>query len=54
MILGMITPEEAFSGRKSNVSHFSIFGAFIYCRVSKESRKNLELIGELGVFVGYT
>lgn len=53
-ILGMITPEEAFSGRKPYVSHFRIFGAFVYCHVSKESRKKIEPIEELGVFVGYT
>jgi hypothetical protein len=50
----MITPEEAFSGRKSDVSHFRIFGASVYCHVSKESRKKLEPTTELGVFVGYT
>jgi len=53
-ILGMITPEEDFSGRKSNLSHSNIFGASIYFHISKESRKNLELKIELGVFVGYT
>ena len=35
------------------MSHFRIFGAFVYCHFSKESRKNLESIVELGVFVGY-
>jgi len=41
-ILGMITPEEAFSGKKSDVSHFKIFGASIYFHASKKSRKKLE------------
>ena len=50
----MITPEEAFSRRKSDVSQFRIFGAFVYFHVSKESRKKLESTTELGVFVGYT
>lgn len=50
----MITQEEAFSGRKSDVSHFKNFGAFVYFHVSKESRKKLESVEELGVFVGYT
>jgi len=49
----MITLEEAFSGRKTYVSHFKIFGAFIYCHVSKDLRKKLELIAQLVVFVGY-
>jgi len=42
-ILGMITPKEAFSGRKMDVLHFRTFGAYVYCHVSKESRKMLEL-----------
>ena len=50
----MITPEEVFSGRKLDVSHFKIFGASIYCHVSKYSSKKLEPIVELRVFVGYT
>jgi len=41
-ILGMITPEGAFLGRKSDVFHFNISGAFFYFHVSKESRKKLE------------
>jgi len=50
----MITLEEAFLGRKSDASHFRIFGAFVYYHVSKDSRKKLEPTIELGVFVGYT
>ena len=52
-ILGMITLEEVFSGKKSNVSHFRIFGAFIYYHVSKYLRMKLEPTEELGFFVGY-
>lgn len=47
----MITSEEAFSGRKSNVSHYRIFGASIYYHVFKDSRKKLELTMNLGVFL---
>ena len=50
----MITPDEAFSGKKPNVSHFMIFGASVYCHVSKDVRKKLKLIVELGLFLGYT
>ena len=50
----MITSEEAFLGRKLDVSHFRIFGASIYFHVSKESRKKLELTTKLRVIVGYT
>ena len=53
-ILGMITPEEDFLGRKSDVSHFRDFGDSIYCHVSKDSRKKLELTTKFGIFVGYT
>ena len=35
------------------MSHFRIFGASIYCHVSKDSRKKLEPTVEMGVFVGY-
>ena len=49
----MTTPEEAFSGRKSDVSHLRIFGAYVYCHASKESRKNIEPTIEVGVLMGY-
>lgn len=49
----MITPEEAFFGRKPNVSHFIIFGATVYFHVSKDSRKKFEVTTEMGVFLGY-
>lgn len=52
-ILGMITLEEDFSRRKPNVSHFRIFGTFVYYHGSKDSRKKVEPTTELGVFVGY-
>jgi len=50
----MITLEEAFSGRKPDVSRFRIFGAYIYYHVSKDLGKKLEPTIELGVFMGYT
>jgi len=49
----MIKPEEAFSGRKLDVSHFTIFRASTYYHVSKDSMKKVEPTTELGVFVGY-
>jgi len=49
----MRPPKEDFSGKKPDVSHFSIFGSSIYYHVSKESRKKLEPIVELGLFLGY-
>ena len=53
-ILGMSTPEEAFSGKKPDVSYFKIFGSSVYCHVTKYSRKKLEPIVEIWIFMGYT
>ena len=50
----MSTPEEAFSGKKHNVSYFNICGSFVYFHVTKDSRKKLEPASEIGIFVGYT
>ena len=52
-ILGMSTPTEAFTGKKPDVSHFKIFGSFVYVHVTKDARKKLEPIAEVGIFVGY-
>ena len=40
--------------RKLDVSHFKIFGAFVYFHVSKDLRNNLEPTIELEHFVDYT
>ena len=53
-ILGMKTPEEAFSGKRPDVGHFRIFGSSMYFHVTKDAWKNLDLTTELGIFVGYT
>jgi hypothetical protein len=53
IVLGMSTPEEAFTGKKPNVSHFKIFGSSIYVHVTKNARKKLEPTAEVGIFVGY-
>jgi hypothetical protein len=52
-ILGMSTPEEAFTGKKPDVSHFKIFGSSAYVHVTKDSRKKMESTAEVGIFVGY-
>ena len=49
----MKTPEEAYSGKRPDVGHFRIFGSSVYCHVTKDARKKLELKVELGIFVGY-
>ena len=53
-ILGMSTQEEAFSGKKPDVSYFKSFGSSVYCHVTKDARKKLEPTTEVGIFVGYT
>jgi hypothetical protein len=53
-ILGMSTPKEDFTGKKPDVSHFKIFGSFVYVHVTKDARKKLEPTAEVGIFVGYT
>ena len=50
----MSTPEEAFTGKKLDVSHFKIFGSSVYVHVTKEVRKKLETNSKFGIFVGYT
>ena len=52
-ILGMSTTEEAFTGKKPDVSHFKIFGSSVYVHVTKDTRKKLEPTTEIGIFVGY-
>ena len=42
-VLGMSIPKEAFTGKKSDVSHFKIFGSSVYVHVTKDARKKLEL-----------
>jgi hypothetical protein len=53
-VLGMSTPEEAFTGKKLDVSHFKIFGSSVYVHVTKNYRKKLEPTFEVGIFLGYT
>ena len=51
-ILESKTPEEAYSGKRPDVGHFSIFGSSIYFHVIKDAQKKLEPITKLGIFVG--
>ena len=53
-ILGLSTPKEAFTGKKLDVSHFKIFGSYVYVHVTKEARNKLEPTAEIGIFLGYT
>lgn len=40
--LGMSTPEEAYSGKRPDISHLRIFGSPVYMHVTKDARKKLE------------
>jgi len=53
LILGMKTPEEAFSVKRLDVGHFRIFGSLFYCHVTKDAWKKLESTVEFGILVGY-
>ena len=53
-VIGMSTPKEDFTGKKPDVSHFNIFGSYVYVHVTKDNKKKLELTTEVGIFVGYT
>ena len=53
-ILGTSTLEQAFNGKKLDVSHFKIFGSFVYVHVTKDAKKKLEPTTQFGIFVGYT
>jgi hypothetical protein len=48
----MSTPEEAFTSKKPDVSHFKNFGSSVYLHVTKDSKKKLEPTVEVGIFVG--
>jgi len=48
------TPEEVFTGKKPDVSHFRIFGSLIYFHVLKEKRIKFDAFGRKGTFVGYS
>ena len=48
------TPEEVFTNKKPNVSHFRIFGCPVYFHVPKEKRSKLDASGKKGTFVGYS
>ena len=48
------TPEEVFSGKKPDVSHFRVFGCPVYFHVPKEKRSKLDASGKKGMFVGHS
>ena len=53
-VLGMSTPEEAYSGKRPDISQLWIFGSPVYMHVTKDARRKLDPTTEVGIFVGYT
>ena len=49
-----ITPEEAWSGRKPDLSHLKIFGCVCYAHIPDELRTKLDVKSEKCIFIGYS
>lgn len=47
-------PEEAWSGRKQNVTHMRVFGCVVYSRVPDELGNKLDINEQKCIFVGYS
>ena len=47
------TPEEVFTGKKSEVGHLRIFGSMTYCHVPSKKRGKLDQTVERVYLVGY-
>ena len=41
-VLGKMTPEGAFTGKKENVGHFRIFNSLAYCHILGDTRTKLD------------
>lgn len=52
-VAGDVTPLEAWSSRKPDVSHLRVFGSECYIHVPKQLRKKLGVKSEKVLFVGY-
>jgi hypothetical protein len=53
-ILGKMTPEEAFTDRRSDVEHIRIFGCSTFSHVASERRTKLDPTAQQGILVGYS
>ena len=49
-----MTPQEAWSRYKPNVTHLRVFGCVVYAQVPEAKRRKLDDRGEKCVFVGYS
>lgn len=48
-----VTPEEAFSGKKPDLSELRVFGTKVMCHIPKVKRQKWDAKSEPGIFVGY-
>jgi hypothetical protein len=53
-ILGKMTLEEAFTGRRPDVEHIRIVGCLTYSHVPSEKRTKLDPTTQQGILVGYS
>jgi len=49
-----MTPEEKFTGKKPDVSHFRVFRCIIYVHVLDEKRSKLDPKAKKCIFIGYS
>ena len=49
-----MTPFQAWSGTKPNVSHLRVFGSLCYSHVPKDERKKLDSKAQEAIFLGYS
>ena len=50
----IMTPHEAWYGRKPEVGNLRVFGSVCYVHVPEEKRTKLDERAELGIFIGYS
>jgi len=54
VIIHGMTPEEKFTCKKPNVSHFRVFGCITYVHVPDEKKSKLDPKAEKCTFIGYS
>jgi hypothetical protein len=52
-VLGNVTHEEAFMGKKPYIIHLRIFGCVFYCHIPTEKRTKLDPTTKKRILVGY-
>ena len=52
VVVHVVTPEEKYSGKKPDLSHFKVFGCIAYVHIRDELRNKLDPKAEKCIFVG--